>query len=187
VLDPNPDALGPYASIEVLTDRPPLRVSFTSGGFTALFGAMMFYGGMNDPNRLVGGLKMGAGGAQVLGGASYAVGNALDSVGLVRWGSRLGEFGSYAAAPLVMYDVLRGMENKFEPGGSTPISGEEALANSMEDTLKLAGIFFPEAAVGAVVLEYGLKPIAEKAAEYVTPTFLGAIGEIYDIPSWRHY
>jgi hypothetical protein len=53
--------------------------------------------------------------------------------------------------------------------------------------MKLAGMFFPEAAVGAIALEYAVKPAAGKAAEYVTPTFSGAIGQIYDIPSWRHY
>ena len=185
VLDPNPDPIGPYASVELLDNRPPLRVSFTQGGFTALFGAMTIYGGLNDPNTTVGGLKVAAGGAQVMGGASYAAGNALDSVGLVRWGSRLGEFGGYAGAALAMYDFVRGMSSKFQPGGSLPVSGEEALADSTEDTLKLAGIFFPEAAVAAVGLEYGVKPLAGKVANYITPTFMGAMAEIY--PYWRHF
>jgi hypothetical protein len=187
VSDPNEDPAEPYGSVEVLDGRPSVGMSFTQGGFTALFGAMSIYSGMNDPNRLVGDLKIAGGGAQVLGGASYAIGNAIDSLPAVRWGSRLGEAGGYVTAPLVLYDLYRDMSRKFEPGGSMPVSGEEALADSVETTMKLAGMFFPEAAVGAIALEYAVKPAAGKAAEYVTPTFSGAIGQIYDIPSWRHY
>ncbi|MGA9671128.1 MAG: hypothetical protein WBQ94_18100, partial [Terracidiphilus sp.] len=190
VFDPNEGNEGPaapYGTVELLDGRPSVGVSFTQGGFTALFGAMSIYSGMNDPNRVVGDLKIAAGGAQVVGGASYAIGNALDSVAAVRWGSRLGEVGGYATSAFVLYDFYRDMGRKFEPGGSTPVSGEEALADSMESTMKLAGVFFPEAAVGAVALEYGVKPLAGKAAEYITPTFLGAIDQIYRPASWQHF
>jgi hypothetical protein len=74
------------------------------------------------------------------------------------------------------------MQHKFDPGVE-PMSGEEALHHSVENTMKLAGMFYPKAAIGALVIHYGVTPMAEKASEYLTPTFVEGISRAYGIPS----
>jgi hypothetical protein len=186
VPDPNEGPAGPYSSVEVLDGSPPGSASYGQGAFAAGFGALGIYAGLHDPNRVEGDIKIAAGTAQLVGGASYMAGAATDSLTMVRWGSRLAEGGGYVAAPFVVYDVLSDMGRKFDPGGMPPMTGEESVYYGMENTMKLAGLLFPEAAVGAVALEYVVKPGAQMAADYITPTFIGAIAESYDIPTWRH-
>jgi hypothetical protein len=177
VLDPNEPPAGPYASVEVLEGRS-LSGAFAQGGLNVGFGALGFYGGLQDPNRAIGAAKMIGGGAQMIGGASYAAGYATDSLGLVRFGSRAGEFGGYVAAPLVMLDVFRGMDRKFDPN-APPMDSAEAFSQAVDDSLKLASVFFWEAIPLQLGFDYGVKPLAEKGAEYLTPMFMGAMTEIY--------
>ncbi len=182
VLDPNPDPAGPYASTEVLEGRNSSGAAYLHGGLSVGFGALSVYGGLHDPNRGVGALKIVGGGAQIIGGTSYGIGYATDAVGAVRFGSRLGAVGGYITRPLVLVDVFRDMRHKFDPGVE-PLKGEEAVAAGLETTMKLASVFFWEAAVGVIALEYGVKPIAKAGSEYLTPMFVGAISEAYGVPA----
>jgi Domain of unknown function (DUF4157) len=180
VPDVNEGPAGPYGSVEVLDPITPLS-AYAHGGFSAAFGALNIYGGLQDPNHAIGALKVAGGGAQVIGAASYTIGALTDSVGMVRFGSAAGTVGSYITAPLVIADVLRDMEHKFDPGAKR-MTGEEAAFHGVNDAVKLAGIFYPEAVVAAVALNYVVKPVAEKASDYLTPMFMGAMSQAYGVP-----
>jgi len=154
---------------------------YLQGGLAVGFGALSVYAGLQDPNRVVSALKVVGGGAQIIGGASYAIGLARDSVRAVRFGARITAVGGYITAPLTLVDFYRDMQRKFDPGVE-PMSGEEALYDSVENTMKLAGMFYPEAAIGALAIHYGVTPMAEKASEYLTPMFVEGISRAYGVP-----
>jgi hypothetical protein len=61
-------------------------------------------------------------------------------------------------------------------------------SSSAERASKLAGMFYPQAALAAIAFHYGVKPVAEAGSEYLTPMFVGAISQAYGIPQeyvWR--
>lgn len=180
---PDPDAapIAPFGAVETLDRSGGWAGPAFHGGASMAFGALGIYGGLQDPNRTVGGLKVASGGSQVVGGASYLYGHASDSLGWVRFGSRLGEVGGYAGSALALVDFYRGLQTKFEPGVQ-PLQGEEAVYAGIDETLKLAGAFYLPAAALALGLEYGVKPGAEKASEYLTPKFIGAMSQAYGMP-----
>jgi hypothetical protein len=181
VPDPHPAPAGPYGTAEYLNGGPS-AASYVHGGASVAFGGLGIYGGLQDPNRTIGALKVAGGTAQVVGGSSYLLGHASDSVSAVRFGSRLGTFGGYAGGALALVDFYREMQNKFEPGVQ-PLEGEEALYGGIDASLKLAGIIYPGAAIAAIGLQYGVTPVAQKASEYLTPMFVEGISQAYGIPS----
>ncbi|PWS35860.1 hypothetical protein DFH01_20035 [Falsiroseomonas bella] len=180
--DPNQGPAGPHGTVEVLEPRGPLGATFLHGGLAVGAGVLSISSGMQDPNRGVGMAKMAGGGAQVVGGMSYAAGHARDSLGLVRFGSRANAVGGAITAPLALVDFYRGMQQKFDPG-AVPESSQEALYGAFEDTAMLAGAFFPQAALAALALQFGLRPAAEAVAERVAPTFVESMSGAYGIPS----
>jgi|SRR5437879_683804 len=178
--DPNEGPAGPYASIDLLDRADPLS-KYAQSTMAAGFGALNIYAGLQDPNRVAGAVRVVGGGAQVLGGASFGFGYMTDSMGAVRFGSRAAAVGSYITAPLAFYDFYRNMSHKFDPGVE-PMTTQEAFYSSTQESLKLAAVLFPEAAVASVALEYGVKPAAGAASEILTPMFIGAMSQAYGVP-----
>jgi hypothetical protein len=179
VPDPDIAPSGPYASTEVLTTDA--AAAYLHAGLSVGFGALAIYGGLQDPNRTSGAFKVAAGSAQVVGGTTYALGSMLELAPVARFGSGLGRAGGYAGGLLTLIDLYRDFGRKFEPG-NVPLKGEEAVYVGLKMTLKLASVFYWEAAVAVLALEYGVEPGAEKASEYLTPMFLGGINEAYGVP-----
>lgn len=184
VLDPNPDPAGPYRSVDLLDRGTPMSTRYLHGGVAGAAGALNIYDGLQDPNRAAGLAKIAGGSAQMVGGASYAAGYALDSARLARFGSRAATFGGYVTAPFAALDVHRFLQQKFEG----PTADADALLGGTGLAFNLAGAIFPELALGAVVLEFGVKPVASEVSEYVAPRFIGGISELTGIPAeylWR--
>jgi len=146
------------------------------GGFSVASGAYGIYGGLQDPNATMSALKVGVGATQVVGGMSYMAGHAMDSLGAVRFGSKAVSVANWATAPITLIDFYRGMQRKFEPG-NVPLKGEEAVYAGVNDTLTLAGIFFPQAAIGAIVLKVAVEPAASEATKVPCPRLSRTRGE----------
>jgi hypothetical protein len=68
------------------------------------------------------------------------------------------------------------------PGEHASRSWQESAYTGIVDVGKLAGIYYPPAAFAAIGAEYVVKPVAEKASEYATPKFIGAMSQAYGIP-----
>jgi hypothetical protein len=178
VQDPDPGPAPAYDSVEVLDVSPLKAVEYARAGLAVGFGALSVYDGAHDPNEALGALKIVGGSAQVVGGASSALGYAIDSIEAVRFGSKLGNVGGAIVAPLVVVDVFRDMRQGLGP----PLEPNEAFFKGVDDGLKLAGLMYPEAAIAAIAVHFGLKPVAEKGSEYLTPFFVRGISEVYGIP-----
>jgi len=186
VADPNPTPAGPYATREFLNPRPTAS-SRLPGALALGAGALSVYDGLNDPSATIGGLKVVGGGAQVVGGTTYLLGMARDSLPAVRFGSRLAAAGGYITAPLGLVDVYRSMAQKFDPN-VPPMSQADAGIQAVDDTLRLAAVFYAPAVLHALAFHYGVKPMAEKAAEIAAPGFIGGMSQAYGIPEhmlWR--
>jgi len=185
VLDPNPDPAGPYASVELLDRTGGLAPQLGMGGLIAGMGAWSVYTGLDDPNPYLRAAKVTSGGMQVIGGASYALGYATDSIPLAKFGSTAGKVGGAAGQALMWIDIYREMNRKFDPN-APPMTSEDSL----EMGLKVAAAIFPELALHVIAFHYGVRPAAEAASEYLTPMFIGGISEAYGIPSqylWGMY
>ncbi|MEP6815873.1 MAG: hypothetical protein ABI873_10015, partial [Marmoricola sp.] len=117
----------------------------------------------------------------VVGGVTYALGLVGDSFGAVRFGSRLAGVGGYITAPLAFVDLYRHMSRKFDPQ-APPMDMADSGFEAVDDTLKIAAILYPEALIGAAVVHYGLRPVAQKTSEYLTPMFIGGISQAYGVP-----
>ncbi len=184
VNDPGPSTgpyHGPYGYAEGL-DRTGPRIAYFQGISTAAFGALSLYGGLEDPNGAVRALKVAGGGLQTIGGVSYAVGYARDSLRMVRFGSALGTITNRVVAPLALIDVSRGMRTKFTSGYSQ-MSPSEKFLHESDTATTLASIWFPPAVVAALAIHFGVVPIAERGSAYLTPMFMGGISQAYGIPS----
>jgi hypothetical protein len=178
VQDAEPGPAPPYDTVEVLDVGTQESLAYARAGLAVGFGALSVYSGAHDPNEALGALKITGGAAQIMGGASSAVGYAIDSINAVRIGSTLETVGGHVVAPLAVVDVLRDMRQDL----GRPMEPDQVLFKGIDDTLKLAGVIYPEAALAAVAVKFGLEPVAEKTSEYLTPMFQGAISEAYGIP-----
>jgi hypothetical protein len=150
--------------------------SVAASGAAIASGAMMIHGGLNDPNKTVGAVKVVVGGLQSAGGSAYVVGVLADSSRLAKVGSVAGELGGKAVAPLVGYDVYRHMQSHID---GDPRPREEQAAEGLNDGLAVAGVLFSEFALPALALQFGSKAAADLATEHVLPAFIGAVHEAY--------
>lgn len=180
--DLHAEPLGPYGSVESI-DRSGggAGMSYGHGALSVGFGGLAIYGGLQDPNSTAGAIKIAGGGAQVLGGASYMYGAATDSVGMMKFGSTLGEIGGGVGTVMGLYDVYRMMNAKFEPGASQMTAAESGL-EGLRTAQVMAGVIFPELALPAVAAVAVAKPMAEKAADIAAPAFIGGMSQAYGVP-----
>jgi len=162
--------------------QPAAGPGYAYGALNVGLGAVAIRDGIRDPNAVVGTAKIIGGGAQVIGGGSLVTGLATGSDTLTRFGAGASRIGVAVGGTMVLVDLHRDLQSKFDPQ-IAPVRGNEAVYEGAAGALKYAGALFPEAAVAAIVLQYGAAPLADKAAQAVAPTFVGGVSQAYGIPS----
>jgi hypothetical protein len=173
VPDPNEGPAGPYGSVEVLEGRGALGAAYIHGGLSVGFGAATVYGGLQDPNPVVAAVTVAGGGAQVIGGASYAIGFAMDSVPAVRFGAGASAVGGYVLIPIVAYHAW---------GDIT--SGDQT--RELTGMLDMGSIAVPELGFLSLYMKIFVPPSAQALSETAHRATSRDMGEItgYSGASW---
>jgi len=142
-------------------------------------GALSIYAGLQQDNTALKVTQVTGGTSQVVGGASWIYGIAAESPGAIKFASKANVVGTILTAPLTIYEVGRDMG---APGEHANRSWEENTYSGILNTTKLAGIIYPQAAVTALALEYGVKPVAERVSNFATPIFIRDISSMTGMP-----
>jgi hypothetical protein len=173
VPDPNEGPAGPYGSIEVLDRQGALGAAYMHGGLSVASGAVGIYGGLQEPNRVIGDLGVVGGALQFGGGATYLYGFATDSLSAVRLGSRATAVGGYVLAPVVAYHAWGDMNS-----GDPLRQGTGAI--------DMASLAIPELAPLSIYMKVAVPPVANALSETFHDATSRAMGEItgYSGASW---
>jgi hypothetical protein len=154
-------------------------LQYTLGGLQIGTGGLYIYSGLQQDDIKLKLLGVTGGATQVVGGASWIYGIARESTGAISFASKANMVGQVLTAPLTIYEVGRDLG---APGEHANRSWEENTYSGLMSGAKLAAIIYPEAAIAAIALEYGVKPVAQKISDYATPKFIGAMSQAYNIP-----